>query len=186
VVVDEERSPADATTPPRGPKALPWAEAAKTLLASGLGLGLSPLAPGTLAALLGVALDVGVTVCLQGVWPRLVLLVALLAVSAGNHWLTPFAVRRWKKADPRQFVLDEVAGYLAVAVLFRAPPHAARIVLGFALVRLIDIVKVPPARYVDRNMHGATGILLDDLIAAVYAALLLYLGWWASAALGLR
>lgn len=155
------------------------------MLATGFGLGLVPYAPGTAAALLGVALDVAVTLWAPAGWQRPLLLGALLVVCVGNHWLTPFAVRRWDKPDPKQFVLDEIAGYLLVAALFRLPPHAVRIVAGFVLVRALDVVKVPPARYVDRHMHSATGILLDDLIAGLYAVALLCLAWLGGWALGL-
>jgi phosphatidylglycerophosphatase A len=171
--------------PARRQHGSPWTEIPKTALASGLGLGLSPIGPGTLAALLGVGVDAAVTTWLPAVTHRPLLLAALVLVAAGNHWLTPFAVWRWKNPDPRQFVLDEVAGYLLVAALFREPPHVVRIVVGFLLVRVLDIVKVPPARCVDRHMHGATGILLDDLIAGLYAVALLCLGWLTAWAFGL-
>jgi phosphatidylglycerophosphatase A len=54
---------------------------------------------------------------------------------------------------------------------------------GFLLFRVFDIIKIPPARQIDRNMHGSWGILLDDLVSGAYAALVLYVyRWLASAA----
>ena len=48
-------------------------------------------------------------------------------------------------------------------------------VLGFLVFRIFDIIKLPGARYIDRNWHGAWGILLDDIVSGLYAAGLVWI-----------
>jgi len=165
------RTVADALRQSRG------ADRWRLAVASAAGLGLIPLAPGSFAALAGVAADAAVTLALPAPWHRPAILALLAAVTLAHVLLTPWALRFWRSADPGHFVLDEVAGYLATALLFRSGPLALRLALGFLLFRIFDIVKIPPARQVDRKMHGALGIVLDDLISGAYAALALAALW---------
>lgn len=156
-----------------------------TILASALGLGLSPVAPGTCGALLGVLIHVGTVLWLPKAYHLGVLCFAFLLVCVGNHLLTPWAEEYWQCKDPRHFVLDEVAGYLLVPILYQGGRLWQVALWGFILFRVLDIVKVPPARQIDRSMQGAWGILLDDLVSACYAVLCLHLLAWVSAWLGL-
>lgn len=141
---------------------------------SALGLGLSPVAPGTLGALLGIVYELGVESFLPDAARFWALLAGLVAVIATNHVLTPWAVRYWNDEDPGHFVLDEIAGYLMVPLLYRGVHFWETMVLGFLLFRILDIIKIPPARQIDRHVHGPWGIVLDDLISGAYAALVLY------------
>lgn len=143
-------------------------------LGSALGLGLSPVAPGTFGTLLGVCIHAGIVFLAPENLHLGFLMAALLVVCTGNHLLTPWAVRYWQSKDPRHFVLDEVAGYLLVPVLYRAGTFWHTALWGFVLFRVFDIIKLPPARQIDKNIPGAWGILLDDLVSAVYAAVALY------------
>ena len=147
-------------------------------IGSALGLGLSPIAPGSFGALLGVGYHVAVAMWLPAAAQVPALVVGLAVVIAANHVLTPWAVRYWKNEDPRHFVLDEVAGYLVVPILFRGGELWQVALYGFLLFRVFDIIKIPPARQIDRNMHGSWGIVLDDLVSGVYAALALYALVW--------
>jgi phosphatidylglycerophosphatase A len=143
---------------------------AKKLLASAFGLGLAPIAPGSFGALLGVGIHVLVVLCLSigvGWWA---LLAAFMINNVAHFALTDWSVRYWRNPDPKNFVLDEVAGYLFVPIILLNRLTVPGIVAAFLLFRILDIIKVPPARQVDRRMHGPWGILLDDLISAVYAA----------------
>jgi phosphatidylglycerophosphatase A len=148
-------------------------------IGSAFGLGLSPVAPGSFGALLGV----GYELAIEGLLPDGArfgwLLAGLVLVVATNHWLTPWAVRYWNDEDPGNFVLDEVAGYLMVPLLYRGVHLWETAILGFLLFRVLDIVKIPPARQIDRDLHGPWGIVLDDIISGAYAALVLYgLRWF--------
>jgi phosphatidylglycerophosphatase A len=70
-------------------------------------------------------------------------------------------------------VIDEVAAQWLV--LAAAPPHLLAYAAGFVLFRIADIVKPWPASWADRAVHGGLGIMLDDILAAVYAVIALLL-----------
>jgi len=141
------------------------------LLAFGLGSGLAPWAPGTFGSLLGVAVA----------WWTLPLgLEWRLGIAAGlvasGFWLCGEAARRIGVHDPPGIVWDEIAAiYL---VLLAAPPEIGLWALGFGLFRLFDIWKPWPIRDLDHRLGGGPGIMLDDLVAALYAAILLVFTRW--------
>ena len=147
-------------------------------IGSSFGLGLSPIAPGSFGALPGVAYHVALALYAPASWLVPGLVLGLAAVILANHLLTPWAVKYWKDEDPGNFVLDEVAGYLVVPILFRGGELWQVALWGFLLFRVFDIIKIPPARQIDQNMHGSWGIVLDDLISGAYAALALYALVW--------
>lgn len=150
----------------------------KVAVGSALGLGLSPIAPGSCGALLGVLVHVAVFLWLPPQWRLPALVAAFVAVCVLHCVLTPWAQSYWQEQDPKHFVLDEVAGYLLVPILFHQGQLWQIALLGYLCFRILDIIKVPPARQIDRKLHGAAGILLDDLVSAGYAVLILYLLWW--------
>ncbi len=98
-------------------------------------------------------------------------LAALLSVRWG-----PWAIARYGRKDPKQFVLDEFAGQwvalLSLPVAVGATPNvlAVALLVQFVLFRIFDILKPPPARQLERLPAG-WGILLDDLFAGLYANL---------------
>ena len=155
-------------------------------IGSAFGLGLLPVAPGSFGALLGVGAHVLIALGLPGPWQVPALVAALLLVCVANHLLTPWAEAYWRCEDPKNFVLDEVAGYLLIPILFRQGQLWQVAVWGFLLFRIFDIIKIPPARQIDQKMPGAWGILLDDLVSAAYVVLVLYGLWWGSPKLGVE
>lgn len=154
------------------------ADRLKVFVGSACWLGLFPIAPGTCAAVLGVVIHVLVVLLAPSGWRLPLLIGALLLTCAVNAVLTPWAQKYFNSLDPKNFVLDEVAGYLVVPILFAEQNLWVAAPAGFLLFRIFDIIKVPPARGIDRNTHGAWGIVLDDLIAGAYAALVLHLVRW--------
>lgn len=153
-------------------------------IGSCLGLGLAPVAPGTAGASLGIPIFAAVVVWTPGYWHTPLLLTALLLTGIANHLLTPWAVGYWKSKDPKNFVLDEVAGYLMTVLLFRGGANLLLTILWtFFLFRLLDILKPPPARQLE-SLPGSWGIILDDLMSAIYAAAILHVvhswqpGWF--------
>ena len=136
------------------------------LLAFGFGSGLSPWAPGTMGSLLGVALAWW-TLPLTG---ELRLLVAIALILSGI-WLCGESARRIGVHDHPGIVWDEIAAMYLVLLLL--PPSLPLWALGFGLFRLFDIWKPWPIRDLDHRLRGGLGIMLDDLVAALYAALIL-------------
>jgi len=96
-----------------------------------------------------------------------------LFVSWLNHILTPWAVKYYKNEDPSHFVLDEVAGFLVIPIAFAACDPIIIATYGFLIFRILDAVKLPPANFIDQNLHGPYGILLDDVVSALYTVVLL-------------
>jgi len=143
-------------------------------LSTALGLGLSPVAPGTCGTLLGVLLHGLVVAAFPSSWNVYVLGAVLIVTCLASRMTAPWAMKHWKSDDPKPFVLDEVAGYLVIPVLFTEGQLWEVMLWGFLLFRFFDIVKLPPARQVDRSLPGAWGILLDDLVAGVQAVLVMY------------
>ncbi|MDG2376109.1 MAG: phosphatidylglycerophosphatase A [Woeseiaceae bacterium] len=139
------------------------------LLAFGFGTGLAPKAPGTVGSLPGVLLA-WLTLPLPLAWR---LAIGLLLIVAGI-WICGESSRRIGVNDHGGIVWDEITGmYLTLLV---APPQIALWALSFALFRLFDIWKPWPIRELDHRLVGGAGIMLDDLVAALYAALILVLG----------
>ncbi len=141
------------------------------LAAFGLGSGLAPVAPGTFGSVLGVLL----AWLLLDAAPGLRLLAGGILVAAG-FLLCGAAARRIGVRDHSGIVLDEIAAMYLVLLL--VPPSIFLWILAFLLFRLFDIWKPWPIRDLDHRLSGSPGIMLDDLAAALYAAIILRLGGW--------
>ena len=150
----------------------------KLFLASGFFLGLAPIVPGSFGALTGLAWHLAAVFAGCGDEAvRAWCFFGALLFSAIHYWLTPWAQRRWNNPDPRHFVLDEVVGYLCVPLFWVLPDRPAfpvwqLAIAGFAVFRILDAIKLPIARYIDRNIHTASGVLFDDVVSAAYTAAL--------------
>ena len=149
----------------------------KAGLCSALWFGYSPFASGTVGTIPAVALFVLIQKLFSGAWQTMVIMLALIVTSLTCVVLGPWAESYWGKKDPSKFVLDEVAGFLLTVMLFRTPDLILTIVWAFLATRFFDIIKPPPAFQAQSAPEG-WGILLDDLISSLYAALSLHLANW--------
>ncbi|MEW5736836.1 MAG: phosphatidylglycerophosphatase A [Thermodesulfobacteriota bacterium] len=147
----------------------------RVVVASLGGLGLLPGIPGTFGALFGLGLHLLAALFLSGWALRVALLLFLAGLAWMNYALTPWATAYWKSEDPSQFVADEAAGYLMAAAAAPDGPLFIVALGSFVLFRVLDVIKIPPAWQIDRRMHGAWGIFLDDLVSGLYAAGVLHL-----------
>ena len=152
---------------------------ASGFLAFGLGSGLSPKAPGTLGTVAGMLLAFPLTGL--PVWAGLLFVTA--AFLAGIP-ICDRASKRLGVHDHGGIGWDEFVGIWLVLVLVPfvgdGAPTYAWWLAAFVAFRLFDIVKPWPIGWLDRRVHGGFGIMLDDLIAAVYAvAVLGIVGWLA-------
>lgn len=151
----------------------------KLFLASGFFLGLAPLVPGSFGALTGLAWHLFAVVCgWSDTATRFWCFWGAVLFSALHYWLTPWAQAYWHDFDPKHFVLDEVVGYLCVPLFWVLPAEPAYplwvlALAGFVIFRILDAIKLPIARYIDRNIHTASGVLFDDVISAAYSAAIL-------------
>lgn len=140
-------------------------------LAFGFGTGLAPVAPGTFGSLPGILLF-----WLTQPFGLYVQLGVAAAIVLAGIWICGESARRIGVHDHGGIVWDEIAGmYLT---LFFAPFTVTGWVLAFVFFRVMDIVKPWPIRDLDHRLQGGLGIMLDDLAAALYAAILLGLYGW--------
>jgi phosphatidylglycerophosphatase A len=139
------------------------------LLATGFGSGFAPVAPGTAGSLLALPIWWYVLADLSLIQQLAFVTVSVLLAV----WVVERACRACGVGDASQIVLDEIVGQWLT--LIAAPKSLAVLVLGFALFRFFDIVKPPPVAWADRRLRGGFGVVIDDVLAGVLAAVVLQL-----------
>jgi phosphatidylglycerophosphatase A len=133
-------------------------------VAFGFGAGLAPYAPGTAGSVVGVI----AAWWLLGL-PLVARVVIVLVVIAAGVWICGESARRLQRHDDQRIVFDEIAGVLLTSLAV-AEKSLLALALVFVFFRVFDILKPWPIRDVDHSLRGGLGIMLDDLIAAVFAA----------------
>lgn len=140
-------------------------------IATGCYSGKIPKAPGTFGSLFALLpwffiKDLSVS------WYLIILVATFILgyLTAGS------AEKLLDKPDAGPIVIDEILGMFIT--LFMAPTHPASWLLGFGFFRLFDIWKPFPVSYFDNHFHGGMGIMLDDVMAGIYALLSLQLCWY--------
>ena len=139
-------------------------------IALGFGAGLAPVAPGTFGTL--VAIPLALLLRAQGGDGLYVVAVALLCVVGA--WASQVTGRALGVPDHGSIVIDEVAAFLLVLFFTGLTPW--RIAIAFVLFRFFDIVKPPPIRQLDRALKNGVGVMVDDLVAALFALLVFAVG----------
>lgn len=158
-------------------------------IASGLGAGLAPVAPGTVGSLVALPLFVGMAL----VHP-LAPWIGIGVYFALGVWAAGRVIAVLRVEDPGVVVADEFVGqWLALAMIDLAlrlwpdqlvsPSRLAVLVAGFLLFRICDIAKPWPASWADRTLTGGFGAMLDDVFAGIWAGALAIAGLWGVAAL---
>jgi len=139
--------------------------AAYQIVLSWFGCGLAPRAPGTVGSLGAIPF----AALIAWVWGPLALIPAAVIVFILGWWVAARYLRGATAIkDPQWIVIDEVAGqWIALAAV---PLDFIWYALGFGLFRFFDILKPWPVRWADRRVPGALGIMLDDVLAGLYAA----------------
>lgn len=133
------------------------------LLASGLGLGFIPIVPGTFGTLGGVAL--AFPFARLAPVDSLFFLIGFFLLAI---YLADEASKYLGSVDPAPVVIDEVIGYLVA--MFSVPATATNLLIAFILFRIFDILKPAPAKWFDsRHEWGGIAIVLDDIVAGLYA-----------------
>lgn len=138
------------------------------------GVGYLPLMPGTFGSLVGVGLFLILVQGTGGVVRIGAVLISVVAVTIGGIWAATRTEKVMNRKDPGIIVVDEVAGQLLALLpltfLTRNPPLLA-VMVSFTLFRCFDIVKPYPLRRLE-GLGGGFGVMCDDLVAGVYAAII--------------
>jgi phosphatidylglycerophosphatase A len=140
-------------------------------IATGFGLGYLPKAPGTWGTLLALPIHYLIVQLPPLGYPAAIATIIVIAVLAAGA-----AEKIIDQPDPGLVVIDEVAGMLIAMIAIPASPLAW--LLAFTLFRLFDILKPFPVNFFDQRCHGGLGIVLDDLMAGLYALATLQLLWF--------
>ena len=135
-------------------------------VAFGLGSGAIPFAPGTFGTLLAIPFYL-----LTRPLPLSLYLVFVMAFIALSSWICERVSRDIHEHDHPGMNIDEFAGFFVTMI--NAPHGIGWIILGFVLFRLFDIWKPWPIRYLDEHVHGGFGMILDDVVAGLFAAIII-------------
>jgi len=130
--------------------------------------GFFPWGPGTLGTLVGV-----LVYFLYSPLPPLIYLFTTSAFFFMACWIAGKAERILGEKDSPNIVIDEVTGYLVAMAWL--PPSPACLAAGFLFFRVLDIIKPPPAGWINTQMTGGLAVVLDDAVAGMYTNLLLRL-----------
>lgn len=136
-------------------------------LAFGFGSGLAKKAPGTFGTLMAVPIYIALVQANSVIYSLIT-----VAISIVGIWICGIAADKLGEHDFGGIVWDEIAGFL-ITMWFVAFSWQ-NLVIGFILFRVFDIVKPWPIKWIDKKISGGFGIMFDDVIAGIFAGLILF------------
>jgi phosphatidylglycerophosphatase A len=134
--------------------------------ATGFGIGYSPIAPGTLGTLIAIPVYYFLSNITSPIYE-----ITLIGFFFLSVWISENAERFFGKKDDQRIVIDEILGFL-ITMLW-VPKTIHFILIGFFLFRFFDILKPFPIRRLERRLKRGWGVVLDDVLAGVYANIIL-------------
>jgi len=136
------------------------------VIATGAGSGYAPFAPGTVGTIAGIPVYLLLSRLSWTFYLISVLILTLLAIYISRE-----GEKIFNEKDSPRIVIDEIVGFQWT--MFLVLPTVLHILLGFFLFRLFDIVKIFPAGYLQNRLPGGYGIVIDDVVAAMYSNIIL-------------
>lgn len=146
---------------------IPFYDKAIIFIATGGLIGFAPVAPGTFGSL--AALPLCLWLAYLKIPAVIVFTIGLILISV---WIAHQAEQLVGTNDPKQVVIDEICGM--VVAFIGVPFHPLSAMWGFILFRVFDILKPFPIRWVDSRMTGGWGIVMDDVVAGLFANAVLH------------
>jgi len=138
------------------------------LLATWWGVGYVPIAPGTAGTIAAIPFFL-----LLSLLPLYLYLPGVLGIGLVACWAAGEAERIFQEKDSKRIVIDEAVGFFITMTAL--PPTWPYLIGGFCLFRCFDILKPPPIRLIERTVKGGYGVVLDDVVAGIYAHIALRL-----------
>lgn len=138
-------------------------------IATAGGAGYAPRAPGTCGTAVGAVLAWAVLSPLP-LWAYLAACIATIIIGI---WAADAADRVWGTHDSGRIVIDEVAGFFVTMAPVADKRSLLWLAVGFVVFRVLDILKPPPVRWIDRRVPGGAGVVLDDVAAGVLGAVIM-------------
>ena len=136
------------------------------ILATGFGVGYSPVAPGTLGTLVAIPIYYFLSEI-----PSPLYEITLIGFIFLSVWISEKAEIFFVKKDDQRIVIDEIIGFLITMLWI--PKTTRFIIIGFILFRFFDILKPIPIRRLEKGLKGGYGVVLDDVAAGAYANIVL-------------
>jgi len=140
----------------------PFLEKAAIFVSTGMYTGYFPFAPGTIGTLVAIPL-----VLILSFFSPLTYGVATVVIFCCGVWSAGIAEVFFQRKDAPPIVIDEIVGFLIT--MFYVPKHLKYVILGFFLFRFFDIIKPYPAGFINEQIRGGWGVVLDDVFAGIYA-----------------
>jgi phosphatidylglycerophosphatase A len=136
------------------------------ILATGFGVGYSPIAPGTAGTLITIPIYYFLSAIPSPIYETTLIAFFFLSV-----WISENAEIFFGKKDDPRIVIDEMMGFLITMIWL--PKTTFFVITGFFLFRFFDILKPFPIRRIEQRWSGGYGVVLDDVLAGVYANIIL-------------
>lgn len=143
------------------------------LIATSFGAGFSPVAPGTVGALVAILVWYILSLCMAYSTLQWTLAGLIVVFTIIGVWSATVSERYWGE-DPSKVVIDETVGEWIALLAVPAGQHWAYVVAAFVLFRFFDIFKPLGVRSME-NLKGGYGIMADDILSGVYAAVVMLL-----------
>lgn len=140
-------------------------------IAFGFGSGAMPVAPGTFGTLMSIPFYLVMQPLSHAVY-----LAILFMIILASAWICHIVSKDIGIHDHQGMCLDEMPGYFVT--MYAAPPGLIWIIIGFLLFRFFDICKPQPIAYIDKNIPGGIGMVLDDVVAGIYSCIILHVIYW--------
>ncbi len=137
-------------------------------IAAGFGSGLLPWIPGTWGTVVAIPIYFFMNYLSLSIYS-----IILLAMIVGAIYCSHVTAKAWGLHDHPVIVCDEIVGYLVTMIM--APAGWCWFIIGFLLFRLFDVWKPWPICWLDQKVHGGFGIVVDDLVAGVFAWIVMQL-----------
>jgi phosphatidylglycerophosphatase A len=135
-------------------------------LATGFGVGYSPVAPGTLGTLVAIPIYYFLSET-----PSPLYEITLIGFFFLSVWISQNAEIFFGKKDDQRIVIDEIMGFLITMLWI--PKTIRFVIIGFLLFRFFDILKPFPIRRLEKRLKGGFGVVLDDVAAGIYGNIIL-------------
>ena len=143
------------------------------LIATSFGAGFSPVAPGTMGALVAVLVWYLLSLCMDYCALQWTLAGLITVFTVLGVWSATVSERYWGE-DPSKVVMDETVGEWIALLAVPAGGHWVYIVAAFVLFRFFDILKPLGVRSMEK-LKGGYGIMADDILSGIYAAVVMLL-----------
>lgn len=141
-------------------------------IATGFGSGFWPWGPGTAGAAMATLMWIILSLCVDFTYLQIITAVCVIVFTLASIAPINRLEGKWGE-DPSKVVVDEMVGVWICLLAIPSATNWYYIAAAFCLFRILDIIKPLGIRYIDDNIKGGWGVMLDDILAGVYGAIII-------------